>query len=226
MKRISVTTLESYRKLRSGDSYLTQDSFIEGLRTPFEGNNYTKVGTAFHSIVELGTPALLDRADGRYDVIVGEERVTFSPGQVAAILAYRLSLPLSLHEVWVGRVFHTSVMDIWVHGRMDLLHGIDVHDIKTKYGRVNVGDYEDSAQWRLYLDLAQLDRFVFDLFMFHGDIDGLDVSSLHVDRWGEIECVRYAGMADDNSELVDDFASFVVRHGLVDCLKDHTKGEN
>ena len=224
MKRISITTLETYRKFLAGDEWTTQQAMIEALTAPFQGNEYTRIGSAFHAIVEQGETVIEELDEmGKFRVTVEGWPVIFNEAQVAMALKYRSKLPYAFHEEWIGREFHTPSMDICVHGRVDVLHGIFVRDIKTKYSAVKYDDYANSAQWKLYLDLTDLDTFYFDLFEFPGykiDKHGYDVSSLGIRPYGAIECIRYDGMVEENEQLVCDFTDFVTKFNLTEYLKE------
>jgi len=224
MKRIAITTLETYRKYLAGDEWTTQQSVIDALVVPFQGNAYTRIGSAFHAIVEQGESVVEELPEmGKFRVTVDGWPVIFNEEQVAMALKYRAKLPYAFHEEWIGREFDTPSMLIWVHGRVDVLHGIFVRDIKTKYSAVKFADYADSAQWKFYLDLTGLDTFYFDLFEFPNykiDKHGYDVSSLGIRPYGAIECIRYKGMERDNHQLVCDFTDFVVKNNLTTYLKD------
>ena len=224
MKRIAITTLETYRKYLAGDEWTTQESLIQGLITPFQGNAYTRIGTAFHAIVEQGEAVIEELPEmGKFQVTVEGWPVIFNEAQIAMALKYRAKLPYAFHEEWIGREFDTPSMPIWVHGKVDVLHGTFIRDIKTKYSKVKYEDYAESAQWKLYLDLTGLDTFYFDLFEFPNykiDKHGYDVSSLGIQPYGAIECIRYDGMEEENRQLVCDFTDFIVKHNLTKYLKD------
>lgn len=224
MKRISITTLETYRKFFSGDEWTNQEAMVAAITTPFEGNAYTYIGSAFHAIVEQGEAVIEELPEpGKFRVTVDGHEVIFNEGQVTMALKYRSKLPYAFHEEWIGREFDTPAMPIWVHGRVDILHGTFVRDIKTKYSAVKYNDYVNSAQWKFYLDLTGLDTFYFDLFEFpsyNKDRHGCDVSSLGIRPYGAIECLRYDGMEDENRRLVCDFTDFIKKYNLTDYLKD------
>lgn len=225
MKRISITTLETYRKFLAGDEWTDQDAMITAIKSPFLGNEYTRIGSAFHAIVEQGEAAIEELPEmGKFRVTVdGKWPVIFNEEQVAMALKYRSKLPHAFHEEWIGREFDTPSMPIWVHGRVDVLHGIFIRDIKTKYSKIKLEEYTESAQWKFYLDLTGLDTFYFDLFEFPNykiDKHGYDVSSLGIRPYGAIECIRYDGMEAENRQLVCDFTDFIVRHNLTSFLKD------
>ncbi len=225
MKRISITTLETYRKFLAGDEWTDQDAMIAAIKSPFLGNEYTRIGSAFHAIVEQGEAAIEELPEmGKFRVTVDSKwPVIFNEEQVAMALKYRSKLPHAFHEEWIGREFDTPSMPIWVHGRVDVLHGIFIRDIKTKYSKIELEEYTESAQWKFYLDLTGLDTFYFDLFEFPNykkDKHGYDVSSLGIRPYGAIECIRYDGMEAENRQLVCDFTDFIVRHNLTSFLKD------
>lgn len=225
MYRISITTLEGFRKVLCGASeYDTEEKFAESLKNPFQGNEYTRIGTAFHQIVELGESTIVTKPD-HYEVKTEDGyTVKFNLKQVMTALNYRLSLPFAFHEQTIGRVFNTKSMPIWVGGRCDVLHGTFVRDIKTKYSPIKYADYADSAQWRLYLDLLGLDTFYFDLFEFKGykiAQNGYDVSGLEIVTHEPIECIRYDLMQQDNQKLVETFTDWITIHNYEQYLKIH-----
>ena len=57
---IRVTQLEKFRRYIEQSEYanyeITEQSVIESITGVFTGNEQTRIGTAFHSIVETGKP--------------------------------------------------------------------------------------------------------------------------------------------------------------------------
>ena len=55
---VRVTTIESFRRYieqSEHDNYeITEQSVIDNIVGEFQGNEYTRVGTAFHAIIETG----------------------------------------------------------------------------------------------------------------------------------------------------------------------------
>ena len=99
MKRISITTLETYRKFLAGDEWTTQQAMIEALTAPFEGNEYTRIGSAFHAIVEQGESIVEKLPDeSKFRVTVEGWPVIFNGEQVEMALKYRSKLPYAFHE--------------------------------------------------------------------------------------------------------------------------------
>ena len=114
MKRIAITTLETYRKYLAGDEWTDQQAVIDSLVVPFQGNEYTRIGSAFHAIVEQGENVIEELPDmGKFRVTVdGKWPVIFNDEQVAMALKYRDKLPYAFHEEWIGREFDTPSMPI------------------------------------------------------------------------------------------------------------------
>lgn len=225
MKRISVTTLEVYRKFISNHPYTSYEDVENAIKGVFTGHReYVDIGTAFHKIVEDGFCEHCSCGD-KYRVSVGNDvqNVIFSCEQVEEALKYKHSMPGAINEVEIGRAFKSRVMDIWVGGRCDILNGYEVNDIKTKFSPVIYMDYYSSCQWKFYLDLLELDTFSFDFFLFKGykvDKHGYDVSGLPIIRPESINLYRYDTMEADNRLLVDRFCEFVQISSLYDYLKE------
>jgi len=224
MRRVAITTLEVYRKyLNEVNDFATEQSVIDAIKGVYTGRvEYPAIGSAFHKIVEIGTNGFDGRVDGKFSIDIDGNQVLMSKAQVLTALNYRMSFPKALFEQKIGRDFHCKDMDIYVGGRVDMLHGNFIRDIKTKYSPIQLKDYQDSCQWRFYLDLTDLDTFYFDMFEFKGykvDTHGFDVSELELVPAYSIECIRYEKMKADNQKLVEDFCDFCITHDLVQFLK-------
>ena len=222
MRRISVTSLEAFRRYITGASIFdTEERLLEVLSGVFTGNEYTRIGTAFHSIVENGE-AVYRVADGGMVIEVDGYAVLMDGLQVATAMAYRGELHGAIHEVPIGMEFADGLFPLWVSGRIDLLQGNDIRDIKTKYSHGVASDYIDSAQWRFYLQMTGADRFYYDVFEFRDykkEKHGLDVRGLTLTRTDPIECLRYEHMEQDNWQLVNEFREYIMRKNLINILK-------
>lgn len=224
MKRISVTTLETYRKFLYGTSdFATEESVINAVKGIFTGREeYVSIGTAFHEIVEKGMDTVVKDGD-LFKVQVKNNIVTFNEKQVKIALAYKDKFSPATHEMPLSKVYTTEHMDILVEARCDMIFGMYVRDIKTKYSKIDYFDYADSAQWKFYLELTGLNTFYFDMFEFKGykpDKQGFDVSEIELIPAYSIECIRYDKMERDNQGLVEDFVSFCKTRDLIQYLKE------
>lgn len=224
---IRVTQLESFRRYMSGIyAYVTEQDVIDNITKKFEGNDYTRIGTAFHSIVETGRPHCAKEPSGeRHFIYYGKDktepvpegrRFTFDGGDVIldvpqckVALDYRNEHPDAFHEVREYKDFGEAI----ITGCADMIDGLEIRDIKTKYSAVSDNDYIDSCQWQFYLELFETDVFHFDLFVFEGynkDKHKGDVRGLKLTPYKpSITCYRYPEMEEKNHILVRDFLKWV-----------------
>lgn len=233
---IRVTQLESFRRYMSGEySYVTEQDVIDNITKKFEGNDYTRIGTAFHSIVETGSPHCFKEPEGvrhftyykkdKTEPVPKGRRFVFDEGeaildipQCKVALKYRNEHPGAFHEVREYKDFGDAV----ITGCADMIDGLEIRDIKTKYGPVSDKDYIDSCQWQLYLELFEADVFHFDLFVFEGynkDKHKGDVRGLKLTPYEPaITCYRYPEMEDKNHALLREFLKWVEMRELLPYL--------
>ena len=104
-KLVRVTQIEKFRRFITGHSdYDTEQSVIDTLTGSFKGNEYTRIGTSFHKIVEGDTTGCkkLTRTEtelaGRGFDIDGY-LVKLDLAQYKIALAYRDRFPNAFHEI-------------------------------------------------------------------------------------------------------------------------------
>lgn len=236
---VRATQLEAYRKYMEQSEYanyeITEQSVIESITGVFTGNEYTRIGTAFHSIVETGSPACEKvPAGNRSFLYYGKEAKEPVPcgrkfdidghGVILDIPQYKIALdyrnehPDAFHEIRLYKDFGCAI----VTGCADMIDGVEIRDIKTKYSYPSDIDYINSCQWRFYLQLFNADVFHFDLFVFDGykiDKHGYDVRGLPLERYyPAITCYRYDNMERDNENLLHSFLEWVEYRGLTKYL--------
>lgn len=233
---VRVTLLESFRRYMSGDyAYVNEQSVIDSITKKFEGNDYTRIGTAFHSIVETGSPVCDFEPEGEchftyYKNVKTEpvpcgRKFTYKEGEVIldvpqckVALEYRNEHIDAFHEVREYKDFGRAI----VTGCADMIDGIEIRDIKTKYSVVSADDYINSCQWKYYLDLFEANTFHFDLFVFEGynkDKHKGDVRGLKLSRYEpSITCYRYPNMENDNKSLLNSFMDWVEYRKLLKYL--------
>lgn len=232
---VRVTQIEAFRRWTEQSDYdnfeITEQSVIDSITGAFAGNDLTRIGTAFHSIVETGAPqcrrveAGLRNNDptggdpvpcGREFTIDGHA-VTLDVEQCRAALAYRAEHPEAYHECRVYCDFGEAT----VTGCADMIDGTELRDIKTKFSAPRDSAYTDSCQWRFYLQMFGADTLHFDLFVFGGynaAKHGADVRGLPLTRREPITCHRYAAMEQDNARLLARFMEWARYRNLTECL--------
>ena len=231
---VRVTQLESFRRFISGEyDFITEQSVIENITQEFTGNEYTRIGSAFHKVVELGSIQSVERLGLATRAEAGERSFTYynkqktepTPqgwrigiGDDAAVLddeqvetaeRYAREYPAAIHEVRTYKEYD----DVVVTGCADIINGLEIRDIKTKYGTINDADYINSAQWRFYMELFECQYFAFDLFAFDGyklekhgdDVRGLPLKPIQP----PINCVWYNKLQEDNKLLLKEFIQWI-----------------
>ena len=233
---IRVTQLEKFRRYLSGlYEHETEQSVIDTITGAFSGNEYTWIGTAFHRIVEGNTDGVERAEPGeRHFLYYGKDtvepvpegrtfdidgnKVTLDIPQFIVAQEYRHSHPQAFHEIRRWKDYGEAV----ITGQADLIDGLEIRDIKTKYSTPSDGDYYDSCQWRYYMELFGADTFHFDLFVFEGynmEKHGTDVRGLPLRRHDPaITCYSYPGMAQDNRYLMKQFIEWLKFRNLFEQL--------
>lgn len=217
---VRVTQIEAFRRYmaQSERGYEIEEPTFDG----FTGNEYTRIGTAFHTIVEKGDPPYMAIPAGdRHFLYYGKDKtesvprgflydvdnyyVVMDDAQRMVALDYRNEHPQAFHEVRTYKEYDEAV----VTGCADMIDGVEIRDIKTKFSIPDDSQYLESCQWRFYLELFGLDTFHFDLFIFEGykiDKHGYDVRGLPLVRHAPpITCYRFDGMEHENHELLKRF---------------------
>lgn len=241
---IRVTTLEAFRKYIEQSEHalyeISEQSVIENITGVFTGSEYTRIGTAFHSIVETGHPKAVSvppttRTFRRKDpetnkiVEVTEEvpigrqfdiegyKVCLDIPQYKVALEYRNEHPDAFHEHRLYKDYGDAI----VTGQLDMIDGLMIRDIKTKYSFPNDDDYIKSCQSHFYMEMSGLDTFFYDLFIFEGykvDLHGYDVRGLPLKRHEPIAVYAYGSMEQDNRNLLKEFLSWAKYRNLTEYL--------
>jgi len=235
---VRVTTIESFRRWieqsERSPYEITEQSVIDSITT-FEGNTRTRIGTAFHRIIEEGKPQCEKVPEGVRTFLyynkpkeepvpcgrafdVDGNKVILDVPQIKVALAYREQYPDVFHECREYKDYGDCV----VTGCADVLCTTEIRDIKTKFlSNFEDGDYISSCQWRYYLELFGLDTFHFDLFIFDDykeEKHGYDVRGLPLHRHEPITCYRYPTMESDNRYLLTEFLRWARMRNLTEYL--------
>ena len=245
MKLVRVTQLESFRKYLEGDEdrdrfVVSEQDVIYGLTGVFTGNEYTRIGTAVHRIIEGNTDGVEKIGEGfRTFLYYGKETkepvpagrkfnidgydVCLDVAQCKVALAYKNEYPDAFHEVRECMEYE----GVMVTGCADMIDGFEIRDIKTKYSEPKDEDYINSAQWQFYMEMFGADTFHFDLFCFDGynkDKHGMDVRGIPLTRYNPpITCYYYNGMYEENRRLVREFIKWAKCREVFDLLPEYNQ---
>jgi hypothetical protein len=213
---LRTTVLEKFRRyIEEVSDYETEESLMETLSGVFKGNEYTRIGTAFHKIVECGDISEKHIVKGETVSIVkiDDFSVTFNKHQVQTALDYKAEINGCFHEIRAYKDYTINGQIFNISGCTDVLLGRQLRDIKTKYSYIkSISDYTDSIQSKLYMDIFDIPEFYFDVFEFVGydkAKHGYDVSTLQIKRHEPIHCIAYEGMTKDIELLLSQFLDFI-----------------
>lgn len=206
--QIRATILEKFRRfIQEVSEYETEESLMETLTGVFTGNEYTRIGTAFHKIVECGDVSI------KNIVPIDNFNVHFNDLQIDTALTYKESIKGCFHEIRAEKAYYINGTKLIVSGGADVVLGNQIRDIKTKYSYIkSIADYTDSIQWKLYCDIFELPEFYFDIFEFQGyqkEKHGYDVSGLTLKKHDPIHCLAYSGMQSDIEILLGQFIEYL-----------------
>lgn len=221
--QIRVTQLEKFRRfINEVSEWETEEQLMETLTGQFTGNEYTRIGTAFHKIVEVGDICNLAGV-----IKIDDFNIKFNQQQINTALSYKESIKGCFHEIRANKVYSVNGTDINISGGADIILGNQIRDIKTKYSYIkSISDYTDSIQWKLYCDIFELPEFYFDVFEFKGydkAKHGYDISGLTLFKHEPIHCIEYSGMQNDIQVLLTEFVEYVkfrkIEHLFIQPLK-------
>lgn len=175
--RISATDLDAIRYWRGQEDAALPDLLAQ-LRREAPPTPAMERGSAFHHALEVAQPGDLEQ------VAVGEYLFDLSA------VSGNLSLP-PIREVKSTREYQVEDVTVTLVGKADAIHGRTGYDHKlTK--RMDPERYLQSYQWRVYLEVFDLDRFQWNVFV--GDERGgpVVIRELH-----QLGADRYPGLSQD-----------------------------
>lgn len=199
-------------------SFDTEEALIETIRGIFIGNDKTRVGGAYHSIIE--GKYRFDAAKGLYHA----DDIIFTAEQALPAREFKRAHAGMIHEVLIRKIYHVRDKRILVSGRVDGLEGASIRDTKCKFRDPDFGEYLDSYQWRFYLDMLELDSFFYDLFEVRGfealqgnapyflpDVEFLPAEALY--------CHRLDYLHESCLQLLQEFMDYIEAKNFYHYLK-------
>ncbi|MGB9697715.1 MAG: hypothetical protein ACPL2D_10605 [Ignavibacteria bacterium] len=213
MYYVSVSVLEKFRRyLDEVSEFDTKEAVLEAITGKFAPNDKVIVGQAYHKMIEA-----LSKYNNYYpDIILFDEK------QIEPARKFVSSLKVVGNEISVYKQYGNYK----VGGRIDILEADTIRDVKVTFKFPSYDEYFDSYQWRFYLDILEMERFLYDIFVVH-DFAGLNSDMFPVpipDAKIEyddppIECLAYNNMQSDIKLLVKEFDKFIKVNQYENLLK-------
>lgn len=194
LRQISVSDIDGFRYWRDND--LPVESLRARLLRTEAPSEQMAVGTLLHEVLQYGEPGELNGVE--------------SPSGL--VLRFDLSAEIALPEIreqFLSKRYRIDGHEIEMRGKVDAMTESTVEDHKTSTNP----DLEyllDTMQWRLYLDMADRERFRWNVFSLLKPtkkepnvwrVTGLEV----LEQW------RYPGMERDCLDAIAEFTSAVDR---------------
>lgn len=197
--RISVTTLELYRRLMQTE-WVDESEVIATIKgKPWAPSWQMNVGSAFHKVLEMpGATLSFPGPDQSWHEWGGYK---FLPSTVSAVQAF---IGNGIRECKATRTWHLWGNDVTVVGQADHVEGLGLSDIKCKFSAPDSKDYDASLQWRFYLQIfgGLSFRYVFCHFKEPTD-DGFC-------QLKEVTTVKYFPYAELEADCVHWLSEFLV----------------
>jgi len=213
--------IEKFRRFMDGVSARdTEEELLQTIKGVFLGNDLTRTGGAYHKIIEgeaeVADDGLIAESDG--------VRIYFTAEQAEPAIEYKRRHISMIHEVPVKKVYDTQIGPVLVSGRLDGAEGLEIRDVKCKFGLLKLEEYPDSYQWRFYLDMGDVPAFFYDFFQFAG-FDSLrgpqpyQLAGVMVADPITLPLYRYDRMHDDCQQLLGEFIDYLEFRKLFGFLK-------
>jgi hypothetical protein len=207
MLRISVSDLDCYRRYKQMED-VTLEECLAQLRRETPPSPSMLAGRALHSILENAESEDLESVSLKRDGY----HFTFD-------CDITLALP-SVRELKGEAEIQTPSGPVTLVGVVD---GLDrsIYDYKLT-GRFDAERFADSYQWRCYLYMFHVDRFVYRVFVGQEKgtgrgFDGEVFAEWVIREYHELPVYRYPGMEQDVINEVSEFAAFLTEHMLAEA---------
>lgn len=211
---VSVSKLDAFdkfvhRQTEDNEQYNNEQTFLATLMGKFVQIDHAKYGECFHAIVEGIAQRVLLTGEKPQQVYKYKE-VMIPDAQAQHAIDYGARHAGGISELAVSKRYSTRWCDLIVTGRLDKLIGNWIRDCKTKYSSPDMQeDYIDSAQWKFYLDMMDLDVFWYDVFQVSGFNALSDMLTAKIKPLEPMYCVRYPELPEDIQSVMEEFVEYV-----------------
>lgn len=201
MYRISVTTVEQYRKYVTGKIDL--DSFTKTIKGEFITNPKIEYGSAYHKLIELKPRELQkyrvrNKATGESGYAINRNWI---PDRLAnQALAFKDAYPLMASEIKLEYPVLAQETQLVLVGKVDGIEGLMLHEHKTTWN-YNPDSYLESLQWRFYLNMMEADTLQYNIF----EIKGKDVGEIESIELQSFKVHSYPSLASDCQNWMERF---------------------
>jgi hypothetical protein len=197
----SASLLDEFIAFKKGEIYIpeedgvceyTLDMYINKLYGEKKQTDAMRIGSILHKMIEEAGFSELPE-----DSTVNDDGV--NDVTVFWYIDETISLP-EKREV----SFKRSLDDMFLVGKVDAISATTVHDLKFT-SKVDIERYLNSYQWRAYLWITGLKRFVYNLF----SIRIVDAHHVVVNKYEKLELSWYNNLDNDVVSLLREYTDFI-----------------
>lgn len=224
MKRISVSLLESFRRMQqSVSSFDTEESFIQKLSGEYLPTEKTIVGTGFHSLIG----GMFNKMEGGW--LTEDDngnRVVFTDKQKGCADYISGLLMLPRFEQKIYKEYNGANGKILLSARLDCIDEDIITDFKTTFHKPFEKTYTDSLQWKSYLDITGFKNFIFQpievrKFKFSGSQGELILSpETEFLACTPIKLSWYEEITQEIEDWISECTNYIYDKGLEHYLKE------
>jgi hypothetical protein len=204
---IRTTAVEAFRlwyygQTESNAMWNTEEKVIATIKGVYEANIKADYGTAGHAIIE-------DAKKCKQVKGYRHGAFWFTDKQAEPILRYAAEHPYMMREISLSKAHTVGGITLIITGTTDAIEGCQLRDTKFKFSAIDVAEYMDSIQWRLYLDMLGLKYFWYDIFPVKYFDELSDVPKSVI---GEVEsflCTPYPEMVNDIQGILTEFMQWI-----------------
>lgn len=213
---IRTTAVEAFRLWFYGQTeanamWNTEEKVVATIKGVYEANIKADYGTAGHAIIEDSEKCKQVKGY-RHGVF------WFTDKQAEPVLKYASEHPYMMREIPLAKAYTVGAVTLVITGTTDAIEGCHLRDTKFKFSAIDVTEYMDSIQWRLYLDMLGLKHFWYDIFPVKYFDELADVPKSVI---GEVEsflCTPYPEMVNDIQGILADFMEWITFKSLEQYL--------
>lgn len=224
MKRISVSILESFRRMQEKiSSFDTEECFIKKLAGEYLPTEKTIVGTGFHSLIE----GMFNKTEaGWLTEDDNGNRVVFTDKQKGCADYISGLFMLPRFEQKIYKEYTGADGKILLSARLDCIENDTITDFKTTFHKPFEKVYTDSLQWKAYLDITGLKNFIFQpievrKFKFSGSNNELIISpDTEFLACNPIKLSWYEGINTEIEDWISECTNYIYDKGLEKHLKE------
>lgn len=221
MYRVYATWLESFRRYLTTD-WMTEEKLIASITGRGDETPEMQMGTAVHAIIERPHVYVVSGDEPHY--LCDDFR--FSKADIDKIV--EAVKPSGLTEFRTSKTYRTEYGLCAVVSRVDQIHGTTVSENKTKWSSFDITSYEESIQWRLYLDAFEATACQYNVFCmkrhepsekdpgprYHASLRSIEQFTMY----------PYPGMHEECTDLLNMFLHFLFSKDLTPWLEPKRMG--